>query len=57
MVDLTKPVPGEVIDGNGTTFTDLKYTAATAKLEAQWRGYSDPESTIYQYHVQVQKAE
>ncbi|KAJ8321023.1 hypothetical protein KUTeg_002610 [Tegillarca granosa] len=56
MVDLTKPVPGEVIDGNGTTFTDLKFTAATAKLEAQWRGFSDPESTIYQYNVQVHKA-
>lgn len=45
---------GTVIDGGGNV--DLEFTAARAKVEASWNGYSDPESTIRQYRVQVEKA-
>ncbi|CAG2187681.1 unnamed protein product [Mytilus edulis] len=55
-VDLTKPVPGSVIDGNNDDFTDIQFSASPAKVEVQWRNYTDPESTIYQYEVLVQSA-
>ncbi|XP_076076023.1 uncharacterized protein LOC143046845 [Mytilus galloprovincialis] len=53
-VDLTAPESGEVIDGVQTDFTDLQYSASTAKVGAQWEGYHDPESGIQQYGVQVE---
>ena len=55
-VDLTKPVSGQVIDGNVTGFSDLKFSPSPAKVELQWRNFYDPESTIRQYDVQVQTA-
>ena len=55
-VDLTKPVSGQVIDGNVTGFSDLKFSPNPAKVELQWRNFYDPESTIRQYDVQVQRA-
>ena len=55
-VDLTKPVSGQVIDGNVTGFSDLKFSPSPAKVELQWRNFYDPESTIRQYDVQVQRA-
>ena len=55
-VDLTKPVSGQVIDGNVTGFSDLKFSPSPAKVELQWRNFFDPESTIRQYDVQVQRA-
>ncbi|CAC5384518.1 unnamed protein product [Mytilus coruscus] len=55
-VDLTKPVPGQVIDGNVTGFKDVMFSPSPAKVEVQWRNYYDPESTIKQYEVQVERA-
>ena len=55
-VDLTKPVSGQIIDGNVTGFSDLKFSPSPAKVELQWRNFYDPESTIRQYDVQVQRA-
>ena len=55
-VDLTKPVPGDVVDGNKTSFEDVQFSGSAAKVEVQWRDYHDPESTIRQYDVQVQAA-
>ncbi|KAL5015119.1 hypothetical protein ScPMuIL_009389 [Solemya velum] len=56
-VDLTKPVPGEIVDGNSPSFEDMEFTAAKATVAAQWRGYSDPESYIREYKIKVMKAE
>ncbi|VDI67222.1 Hypothetical predicted protein [Mytilus galloprovincialis] len=55
-VDLSKPVPGQVIDGNKTGFEDILFSGNAAKVEVQWRDFYDPESTIRQYDVQVQVA-
>ncbi|VDI41391.1 Hypothetical predicted protein [Mytilus galloprovincialis] len=55
-VDLTKPVPGQVVDGNVTGFKDIEFSPSPAKVEVQWRNYYDPESTIKQYEVQVERA-
>ncbi|XP_052081925.1 uncharacterized protein LOC127719726 isoform X2 [Mytilus californianus] len=57
LVDLTPSVPGEVIDGLLDNFNDLDYTSSQAKVEAQWKDYYDPESTIKQYDVQVSSAQ
>ena len=38
-------------------FNDLDYTSSQAKVEAQWKDYYDPESTIKQYDVQVSSAQ
>ena len=56
VVDLTKPVPGTVIDGKLDNFQDLEFTSSRAKVEAQWKDYYDPESLIKQYEVQVSSA-
>lgn len=56
LVDLTEPVAGEVVDGLLDSFEDLEFTSSQAKVEAQWRGYYDPESLIKQYDVQVSSA-
>ena len=57
LVDLTKPVPGQVIDGLLDNFQDLEFTSSQAKVEAQWKNYYDPESLIKQYDVQVSSAQ
>ncbi|XP_076085507.1 uncharacterized protein LOC143056307 [Mytilus galloprovincialis] len=57
LVDLSAPVPGEVVDGMMDNFIDLDYTSSQAKVEAQWKDYYDPESTIKQYDVQVSSAQ
>ncbi|KAL5014713.1 hypothetical protein ScPMuIL_008983 [Solemya velum] len=56
-VDLTKPVSGEIVDGNSPSFEDMQFTAAKTTVAAQWRGYSDPESYIREYKIMVMKAE
>lgn len=37
-------------------FRDIRFSSSPAKVEVQWRNYSDPESTIQQYDVKVQSA-
>ncbi|KAL5013969.1 hypothetical protein ScPMuIL_008239 [Solemya velum] len=56
-VDLTKPLKGEIVDGNNPSFEDMAFTAAKSTIAAQWRYYSDPESYIREYNVKVMKAE
>lgn len=56
LVDLTKPVPGQVVDGNSVNFTDMKYTTSQAKVDLQWRNFYDPESNISHYDVKVYRA-
>ena len=57
LVDLTKPVPGEIVDGTADNFTDLKYTTSQAKVSLQWKNFYDPESNISHFDVKVYKAE
>ena len=57
LVDLSAPVPGEVVDGLMDNFNDLDFTSSQAKVEAQWKDYYDPESNIKQYDVQVSSAQ
>ena len=56
LVDLSEPVPGEVVDGSADDFTDLQFTTSQAKVELQWRDYYDPESNISHYDVKVYRA-
>lgn len=56
LVDLTKPVPGQVVDGSSVNFTDMKYTTSQAKVDLQWRNFYDPESNISHYDVKVYRA-
>lgn len=53
-MDLTKPIPGDVVDGIRTDFDDIQFSASPAKVEVQWTNYSDPESTIEKYEIQVE---
>eukprot|EP00105_Crassostrea_gigas_P044578 XP_019928726.1 PREDICTED: uncharacterized protein LOC105342845 [Crassostrea gigas] len=56
LVDLTKPVPGQIVDGNSVNFTDMKYTTSQAKVDLQWKSFFDPESNISHYDVKVYRA-
>lgn len=56
LVDTTNPVSGMVVDGKDATFTDVQYTTSRAKVEVQWKDFSDPESFIRNYQVQVHRA-
>ena len=53
MIDLTPPVEGTVIDGDKDGFTDLAYSASTARVSLQWQGFFDPESGIDSFSVKV----
>ena len=53
-MDLTKPIPGDVVDGIRTDFDDIQFSASPARVEVQWTNYSDPESTIEKYEVKVE---
>lgn len=55
-MDLSKPVPGEVVDGLAEDFTDVQFTTSQTKVELQWRNYFDPESNISHYDVKVYRA-
>ncbi|XP_076085326.1 uncharacterized protein LOC143056125 [Mytilus galloprovincialis] len=57
LVDLSAPVSGKVVDGLQDNFGDLDFTSSQAKVEAQWKDYYDPESSIKQYDVQVSSAQ
>ena len=54
IVNLTPLLEGEIIDGIKSGFTDLVYSSKPATVEAQWRDYQDPESTIRDYEVEVE---
>ncbi|XP_048258679.1 uncharacterized protein LOC124137747 [Haliotis rufescens] len=56
IVDLTPPVPGEVVDGIRKGFDDVEFSTHVATVGTQWRNHSDPESDIREYAVQVLRA-
>ncbi|XP_022102001.1 uncharacterized protein LOC110985344 [Acanthaster planci] len=52
-VDLTPPIQGSVYDGLLPGPTDLEFSSKPATVEAQWEGFSDPDSGIEDYQVTV----
>lgn len=56
LVDLSKPVPGDLVDGLTEDFTDVQFTTSQTKVELQWRNFFDPESNISHYDVKVYRA-
>ena len=56
LVDTSDPLAGQVVDGKEAGFSDVQYTTSRARVEVQWRGFSDPESAIRNYQVQVYRA-
>ncbi|XP_046574117.1 uncharacterized protein LOC124282192 [Haliotis rubra] len=56
IVDLTAPVPGDVVDGIRESFVDVEFSAHVATVGTQWRNQSDPESDIREYAVQILRA-
>ncbi|XP_046562951.1 uncharacterized protein LOC124271844 [Haliotis rubra] len=56
IVDLTAPVPGDVVDGIRDSFVDVEFSTHVATVGTQWRNQSDPESDIREYAVQILRA-
>ncbi|XP_048258676.1 uncharacterized protein LOC125384201 [Haliotis rufescens] len=56
IVDLSPPVPGEVVDGIQDGFDDVEFSTHVATVGTQWRNHSDPESDIREYAVQILRA-
>ncbi|XP_022100338.1 uncharacterized protein LOC110984441 [Acanthaster planci] len=56
-VDLTPPMQGNVWDSSlaGTT-DDLDFSSRPATVEAQWHGFSDPESGIKDYQITIYRS-
>ncbi|XP_038050728.1 uncharacterized protein LOC119723897 [Patiria miniata] len=52
-VDLTPPLQGSVYDGLLPGPTDLEFSSKPATVEAQWQGFSDPDSGIDDYQVTI----
>ena len=50
---MTEPIPGYVVDGHASDEEDMSYTSETATKTCHWDGYSDPESGIQKYLVEV----
>ncbi|XP_046562947.1 uncharacterized protein LOC124271840 [Haliotis rubra] len=42
IVDLTAPVPGDVVDGIRHSFVDVEFSTHVATVGTQWRNHSDP---------------
>ncbi|XP_025084423.1 uncharacterized protein LOC112558273 isoform X1 [Pomacea canaliculata] len=57
LVDLTPPKEGKVIDGLSENFEDLHFSVHKSTVAARWQGFSDSESGIMQYEVQIERAE
>jgi len=49
---VTPPVRGVVKDGADAA-SDIMYTSETATVASTWSGFSDPESGIDRYHVDI----
>ena len=52
MVDTTAPVSGLVSDG-ASVDVDVQFTSDTGNISVTWSGFSDPESLIKTYSVDV----
>ena len=51
-VDVTPPLKGIVKDGNDPNSDEI-YSSEASTVSCVWRGFSDPESGIKQYGVDV----
>ncbi|XP_052806226.1 uncharacterized protein LOC128235445 [Mya arenaria] len=54
-VDLTKPLPGYVVDGNFPNLKDKKYSHSKSSVQVQWNNFHDPESGIRSYSTSVER--
>ena len=53
MIDTTVPVKGWIVDGDAGHGHDMEFSSETAEVAAMWGGFSDPESGIVSYIVEV----
>ena len=51
-VDVTPPLKGVVIDGNDPDSDEI-YSSEPSTVSSAWRNFSDPESGIKRYNVDV----
>lgn len=51
--DLTPPIKGTTQDGVGDK--DLQFTSVQATYSTKWSGFSDPESDVVDYLLEVQR--
>ncbi|XP_041378093.1 uncharacterized protein LOC121390363 [Gigantopelta aegis] len=56
LVDLTPPVAGEIIDGKLGGFEDISFSLHRATVAAQWRNFSDMESDIRDFELEITRA-
>ncbi|XP_052806221.1 uncharacterized protein LOC128235438 [Mya arenaria] len=54
-VDLTKPLQGNVVDGDFSNFKDRKYSHSKSSVQVQWNNFHDPESGIRSYSASVER--
>ena len=52
LVDVTPPVAGIVVDGADVN-NDVNFTSESSSVSAAWTGFSDPETDIASYTVQL----
>ncbi|XP_052806219.1 uncharacterized protein LOC128235437 [Mya arenaria] len=55
-VDVTKPLPGNVVDGNFLNFKDKQYSHSKSSVQVQWINFHDPESGIRSYSTSVERS-
>ncbi|XP_067658325.1 uncharacterized protein [Haliotis asinina] len=56
IVDMTPPIQGDIVDGRSPSFRDQKFSTQKATIGAEWRAFSDPESSLREYSVQILRA-
>ncbi|XP_052073991.1 uncharacterized protein LOC127711867 [Mytilus californianus] len=53
LIDTTAPVKGWIVDGNIGKKHDMNFSSETAEVSSMWGGFSDPESGIVSYNLDV----
>ncbi|XP_063447918.1 uncharacterized protein LOC134727466 [Mytilus trossulus] len=53
LIDTTAPVKGWIVDGNTGKYHDMNFSSETAEIASMWGGFSDPESGIVSYNLDV----
>lgn len=48
-LDETPPLPGAVLDGDGTIEDDIDFVGDTTRVVARWSGFDEPESEVIYY--------
>ncbi|VDI44467.1 Hypothetical predicted protein, partial [Mytilus galloprovincialis] len=53
LIDTTAPVKGWIVDGNIGKKHDMNFSSETAEVTSMWGGFSDPESGIVSYNLDI----